>query len=346
MTSTSAPGPLEAPTPITLTARSPEDLLALAPVVLGFFPVDSVVMLTFGGVSAFHARIDLPGSPEEISEAVDLLVAPACRHGVERVVLLLYSEDPLRTGHVRQVWHALRGGFESAGIAIVEALGVAAGRWHCLSSPSLHLDDRGVAFDITSHPFVVAAVVDGRVVHGSREALAATLATDSEAVSRIRRLTARSSLPVDLLAEGTWVACTIARDLRHDPTADPAHPRLPDDERLARVLVALSDLRLRDAAWSVVTRETSRAAVSWWTHALIRSPQDLAAAPAALLAWSAWLHGNGALAWCALDRCELAEPGYGLAQIVSDLLEQAHPPTSWSESVDWRSGLDGASWAG
>jgi len=35
---------------ITLTASTPEDVLAAVPVVLGFEPRDSVAMLTFGGV--------------------------------------------------------------------------------------------------------------------------------------------------------------------------------------------------------------------------------------------------------------------------------------------------------
>ncbi len=46
--------------PTTLTARCPEDVLALVPVLLGFLPSESVVMLTFGAAQAFHARVDRP----------------------------------------------------------------------------------------------------------------------------------------------------------------------------------------------------------------------------------------------------------------------------------------------
>ena len=48
---------------MTLTAKSPEDVLAMVPVVLGFTPTDSLVMLTFGAASPFHARVDLPDRP-------------------------------------------------------------------------------------------------------------------------------------------------------------------------------------------------------------------------------------------------------------------------------------------
>ena len=53
-----------------------------------------------------------------------------------------------------------------------------------------------------------------------------------------------------------------------------------------------------------------------------RSPTELLAAPAALLAFAAWLAGDGALAWCAVDRCALADPDYRMAGLVAHTLEQ------------------------
>lgn len=335
MTSTSAQGPLDASTPLTLTARSPEDLLALAPVVLGFLPADSVVMLTFGAAAPFHARVDLPDESDDVAETVDLLVAPAREHGVERVVLLIYGADRLIS---RRVWQGLRRGFERAGIGVVDALRVEEERWYPLCGRDARARESGVPFDISSHPFLVQAIVDGRVTHGSRAALAATMTPDEKAVTRLRELTADRRPAPDLLDEGTWIEATLTRQLTEGS--------LPNDHELARVLVGLAHRRLRDAAWSTLTRERARESVAWWTHALTRCPDGLSAAPAALLAWAAWLHGNGALAWCAVDRCEAAEPGYGLGRIVADLLERAQPPSSWSGAFDWRSGLDEAPRAG
>ena len=335
MNSSPDPG-YPAPIPsLTLTARSPEDLLALAPVVLGFFPTESVVMLTFGATSAFHARVDLPGAPAEVAEVVELLLDPARRHGVERVVLLVYSSDKVMSG---LLWRGLDDGFAHAGIGVVEALRVEEKRWFPLATVDPLDGEVGVAFDISTHPFLVRAVVEGRVTHDSRAALAETLAPDAAAVERMTDLVLARRHPTDLLGEGTWVEARIRSDL--------IEGTLPSDAELARVLRALEDLQLRDAAWSVVTREHSRAAVAWWTHALTRCPTAWSPAPAALLAWSAWLNGNGALAWCALDRCEAARPGYGLAAIVTDLLDRAHPPSSWNGALDWRAALDESPRAG
>jgi hypothetical protein len=338
MTSTRDQGSRGASAPLTLTARSPEDLLALAPVVLGFLPADSVVMLTFGASEPFHARLDLPGPGHgagEVAEVVDLLITPARRHGVQRVVLLIYSAD---RGLVQQVWQGLRCGFDEAGIGVVDALRVAEERWYPLCGRDDRARESGVSFDISSHPFLVQAIVDGRVTHGSRAALAATIAPEDEAVARLSALTAVCDQADDLLVEGSWIESTLTRQL--------SDGSLPDDRELARILVGVATLGLRDAAWSTLTRELAREAVAWWTHALTRCPDGLAAGPAALLAWAAWLHGNGALAWCAVDRCESAEPGYGLGRIVADLLERAQPPSSWSGELDWRSGLEDVPRAG
>jgi hypothetical protein len=80
------PQPADQPAPYV--ARTPEDLLATVPLVLGFTPEESVVMLTFGAPRCFHARIEMPTLVEEVMPMIESLVEPALRHGVRRVVLL------------------------------------------------------------------------------------------------------------------------------------------------------------------------------------------------------------------------------------------------------------------
>ena len=53
---------------------------------------------------------------------------------------------------------------------------------------------------------------------------------------------------------------------------------------------------------------------------------------AAILALSCWLAGNGALAWCAVDRAVEADPDNSLARLVTELLTRAVPPSSWDRS--------------
>ena len=61
-----------------------------------------------------------------------------------------------------------------------------------------------------------------------------------------------------------------------------------------------------------------------------RLPATHVAGPAAVLAFAAWLAGDGALAWCAVDRCRESEPTHSLASLVAQLLESATPPDTWA----------------
>jgi hypothetical protein len=125
---------------------------------------------------------------------------------------------------------------------------------------------------------------------------------------------------------------------------------LPDPDA-ARLLTDLDDVRLRDVAWALVTRESARDHVALWTDLVRRSPADLLPGPAALLAFAAWLCGHGALAWCAVDVCQAADPDHRLAGLVAQLLERAVPPTDWEgwgDGDEWEDRDewdDGEEWA-
>ena len=117
---------------VRLEARTPEDVLAAVPVVLGFEPSHSVVMLTFGGAENLHARVDLP-PPGRPDEAVQQLLEPAVLHAVERVLFIVYAADARAT---RTLTERLRVGFGRAGIDVVEILRVHDGRWFAPGRPA------------------------------------------------------------------------------------------------------------------------------------------------------------------------------------------------------------------
>jgi hypothetical protein len=48
---------------------------------------------------------------------------------------------------------------------------------------------------------------------------------------------------------------------------------------------------------------------------------------------AAWLSGNGALAWCAVDRSVESDPDNSLAELVGELLSRAVPPSSWGSGA-------------
>jgi hypothetical protein len=96
------------------------------------------------------------------------------------------------------------------------------------------------------------------------------------------------------------------------------------------VLLGLVESDGRDAACAAMSRDAAVGHVRLWTDAVQRAPADLVAAPAAVLALAAWLAGHGALAWCAVERSQAADPGSSLAGLVADLLTRAVPPSAWA----------------
>jgi Domain of unknown function (DUF4192) len=301
----------------TLTLRSPEDLLAAAPVVLGFVPTDSAVMFTFDAVSCFHARVDLPVIGEEIDPFVEVLLAPCVRHDVGRVLFLIYSDDPVRADRVvRRLVRA----FRAAGIEVVDVVRADGRRWFPLLRARSSVPPSGVPYDVSAHLFAAESVLRGRVTHASRADLEATVAPDPPAVARVA---AAVHDPDTLRPEPGWLPATVARHV--------ASGSVPDDAEAACLLAGLADVRARDAVLAHMRRDTAEAHARLWSDLVRRSPESLVAPAAVALGFAAWLSGNGALAWCAVDRCLAADPDDRLAGHLAQALTQAVPPSMWEE---------------
>lgn len=325
--------------PRTLKAKTPADLLAIVPSVLGFHPEDSLVLLTVGAATnQFHARLDLPRDPEGFSDVIEVLTDVTSRHGVHRCVLVAYTDDQCAC---EQLVDQVRSALADEGVDVVEAIRADGERWYSLTGctgPCCPAD--GTRYDLASHPITAQAVLDGQVTLGSRQELADSLiGTDPEAVEAVSvgadramaRFQAAARHPLGppapeaarghLVQEGQWVAERV-RGFLSDGLA------LGGDE-VGRLLVALVAIEIRDVAWAEMTRANAARHVDLWRDVVRRSPYDLVAAPAALLGFAAWLSGDGALAWCAVERCQEVEPDYRLAALLTDALAGAMPPSSW-----------------
>ncbi len=307
-----------------LTARGPEDLLAAVPVVLGFRPAQSLVMLTFGGRHSFHARVDLPAPDEPagaVAELVDSLLAPAVEHGVERVAFVAYTADAVLAARVGA---RLRASFTRHGIGVIDVLRADGGRWTCVPTRSGRREKALRPYDDRSHPFAAQSVFDGRVTHATRDDLRTALAADPD--QRRHVLRAQLALPPPGPDEAALVLDLVARCV--------ARGQPPDDQAAARVLRAVTDVAVRDAALFAVQADTALEHLDVWSSLLRRAPESQVPDTAAVTAFSAWQAGHGALAWCALDRCFEIDPGHLLGLALAECLVRAVPPTAWREVSD------------
>ncbi|PVG83678.1 hypothetical protein DDE18_04960 [Nocardioides gansuensis] len=303
------------PEPTRLLARTPEDIVAFAPVALGFTPATSAVMITVGQDQTFHARVDLPDDVDGAEEVVDALLGPAQRHEVRQVLFVVYDDD---TAVADEVAWALHDGFTAAGIEVVDVLRVHDGHWFAVLPGRPRSAYAGTPFDTTSHPFVAQAVYEGKVVLGSREELRASLDPDPGAVAATEAALA-GARPLS--------PAQVQRLVRHHTAAGTTC----DPDELARLAVSLRDPALRDEAWGWVDRGWAREHLAFWRDAVRRVPEHTMPSVAAVLAFAAWLAGEGALAWCAVDRCREVQPGHSLARLVADMLTSAAPPRMWDQ---------------
>lgn len=318
----------------TVRASGPADLLALVPGLLGFHPEDSVVVITLGDAThRFHARVDLPSDPVGLEDLADYLTRVAHRNGVRSLAVVVYSED---AGLAETLVHDLATRLLAVHVEVACAVRADGERWWCVDPQARR--GPGTPYDISAHPLMAQAVVEGTVVLGSRRELADSLVgTDPEETEEIERLADEVALrmlqaadsPVGaraarhhLVVEGRWVRHRVRRHLEDRVRLDAS-----DVARLL-VLVHLS-LEVRDVAWAEMTHRNAALHVDLWRDVVRRAPVDLRAAPAALLGFAAWLSGNGALAWCAIDCAQESQPDYGLAALLTEALAGAVPPSAW-----------------
>lgn len=301
------------PAPTLLRARTPDDIAAFVPLALGFVPERSVVMVSIGRGSGMHARVDLPTDPDDVDDVVEALLRPARRHGVDDVIVVVYDDDT--TVADEAAW-AIHEEFTAAGIGVREVLRVHDHHWYAVLPGAPLAAYQGVPFTLAEHRFTAQGVFDGRVTHASREALRSTIAPDPAAARLLEpELVGATALPT-----GAVTALT-RRHVQHGTTFS--------DADLASVARSIDVGDLRDEAWVWMGRGEARRAVDLWSDAVRRLPPTHVSSAAAVLGFAAWLAGDGALAWCAIDRCHEGEPQHSLGGLVAQLLESATSPDSW-----------------
>jgi Domain of unknown function (DUF4192) len=313
----------------------PGDIAAALPHLLGFRPRESVVLIGLGGSTGrrvgLTARADLP----DPAYAADLAAALACRLAADSpsaAVIAVVSEAGDTTGGPggpdlphRDLVHVLVQTLTAAGVPVRESLLVRRGRWWSFECPhACCTPGAGTPLPGGVSELEVASVAAGQVVADDRADLAARIASVADPggsmaaeVLRVGRELVGQAVKEgrDGLAGASWSAVTGALE-RLGPGR---LARMTDDE-IARVAWGLRDHAVRDRALALVLGEHAAAAEQLWTECTRRAPSPLDAAPATLLAVSAWLRGDGTTAGLALRRALDSDPAYSLAATLDGAL--------------------------
>jgi hypothetical protein len=232
------------------------------------------------------------------------------------VLFVLYAVDATLA---RSCARALVRAFTRRGVAVVDVLRSDGRCWFVVPLDPTGSESVGTPYDVTGHLFTAQSVAAGRVTRSSRDELATSVAPDPPAVAAVEA--SARKLEQDAPPDLAWVRATVDQ---WGAGVDP-----PDPATAGRLLVALRDRAARDAVLDAVDRERADQRLPLWSSLVRAAPNDLLAPVASVLAFHAWLAGDGALAWCALERAAEGEPPCSLADVVAAALEQALPPSLW-----------------
>jgi hypothetical protein len=316
----------------------PGEIAAGLPQLLGFRPRESVVLVGLGGPSGGRVRLtvraDLPGAGRAALLA-STLTRSVAGDLPSAVLVAVVSEDGGAPdgGDLphRDLVHELVRTLAARDIPVRDALLVRRGRWWSYDCPhACCAPGAGTPLPEGISELEVASVAAGRVLAADRTDLAARIAPAADPLgamaSVILRVGRECSARVlekgrEPVGEESWAAVTAAVARLRPGTVAP----LPDAE-VARVVWGLRDTAVRDRALGLALGDDAAAAEQLWTECTRRAPAPLDAAPATLLAVSAWLNGDGAMAGIALARARDADPGYSLAALLDRALAACLPP--------------------
>jgi hypothetical protein len=312
------------------TLTTPHDLLAAIPFLIGYHPIDSLVLVSIKDDSVGMAmRIDYPAREED--HFFDAMVAHCSAEGADGALIVAYQ--PLDQSDGDRVLAQLTAALSRAGIAIYESILIAQGYFRSL-----------LCHDVTCCP------VEGRLVpplHSSRIAAESVIAGHPMPFATFAELS--ESVRANLLAyEAPWLdrvkksfvdphcaevneyqrdGATAVIDLANDFIA---HGISSDQDLIAHVIGRLSDIQVRDFALGSHDSESIDAYRTMWLHLLRSAPTGFIAPVATLAAAVAYESGDGALARAALARAFDDAPTYSLATLLQRVFSAGWPPQSFA----------------
>ena len=313
----------------TIIVRSPAELLAVTPYLLGFHPSDSLVVvgLSAGHRVIFGVRFDLdpPIGPADAAE----MAAIVGRQPAAAAAVIGYGPPGRVTPAVLQVMQALR----LSGVRLNDALRVTEGRWWSyLCEGGQCCPPEGLPCPPPGNAVAAQAIFQGQVALPDRKALVAQVAAvTGGARERMtaategarQRLTDLYGEDVRTGAAGRSIRRAGRLAVREAERRHQAGQSLTDGE-VAWLGVLLVDAGVFGYALSRSADDEWR--IRLWTDVLRRVDAGCVASPACLLAHVAWRAGRGSLARVAVDRALREAPGHEMASALDRVLSAGLGP--------------------
>jgi hypothetical protein len=295
----------------TLTMRTPADLVSAVPYIMGFTPSDSIVMMALGG-RQLHARLDLPDSELDLNEALGALMRPAVQHGNDTLILVSYTEEDEMAEAVSDKGRTLANVY---GLTLVQSIQVDPQGDHRIAVPGAPWVETG-----SSHVAAQMVVEGGRAPRKSRQELVESIKAGDNTLDTIALEAAKVEVLTVGLPDG-FMTEIMERSLTGEDVTD--------EEWCLYTAGLHITATYREEVFTAIKRVNARHHCEALTRLLVRTPEGWGGPAAGLLALAAWLAGDGALSWVAIDRSRVDSPNYPLAELMDQILTMAVHPDTW-----------------
>lgn len=311
-----------------ININTPSEFIAAVPGLLGFTPSQSVVIVTFTGdkESAMHCalRMDLPQRDHTttlVAELRMLLAKEPISAALPVVVGGTDTNDDSSEPPLHEFVAEFRRMAASLGISVAHAFWVdrieRGQLWRCYGDDLCF----GSVPDPHTSLVTVTKVAEGEITYGSRDDLAAQLTADPQTDLNRRAALLRQLPPVTTADALVLVSQAVDQIAAGEPTDG-----LLDDDRIVRLVQALTDHEVRDTIMKVALCDHAAAAEHLWSLLTRAAPRPEATHPAFLLAISCAARGDGALANIAIDIALTADQGNRTAELLGAVLTTGLPP--------------------
>jgi Domain of unknown function (DUF4192) len=304
----------------------PGALIAALPAVLGFVPEKSLVLVTIDrGEMGAVMRVDL--SPR-LADTVDRIAEVAAAVRPDAAIAVIVDAEgalcPMCAKDFRELSRALTDvlalqEITLVAVHVVDRIAVG-GSWHCADMCGA----RGTVDDPSSSPLAMAAVLDGRRLYARREELQQVVeVTDS---ARVRRLARRIRTQLNTRGEGGDESARRDVEYALDAASRASDGADLSDAEAAELGCALTDIVVRDTLYALAIGDKAADAEALWAMLSRILPEPWRVEALVLLAFSAYVRGDGPLAGVALDAALRCSGAHRMASMLDTALQSGLRP--------------------
>lgn len=308
----------------------PGALIAALPAVLGFEPEKSLVLVSLEqGEMGAVMRVDLS---RVMDDNLTHLAEVAAASGADTVVVVIVDAEgapcPMCNQDYRDLCAELATALSAHGLDIYATHVVdrvqAGGRWHCVDGCGAF----GAVDDPLASPLAAAAVLEGRRLYPRRSDLQAVVAVaDAGRAASLEPAIAEHAL----VREAEWRADPDGCGRRDVEAAMALAARVSDgaelaDTELATLACALTDGDVRDTLYALAVGADAGNAEALWAMLARTLPDPWRIEALVLLAFSAYVRGDGPLAGLSLEAALRSNPEHRMADMLDRALQSGMRP--------------------